>query len=51
MWKENPLCTENHYTGTFASIEDPGEMQHTTAFHQGLHYLLRLKQLSGRTTS
>ena len=26
--------------------EDPDEMQHNAAFHQGLHCLLRLKQLS-----
>ena len=33
--------------GTLANSEDPDEMQHNAAFHQGLHYLLRLKQLSG----
>ena len=30
--------------GTLAKSEDPDEMQHYAAFHQGLHYLLRLKQ-------
>ena len=30
--------------GTFANSEDPDEMQHNAAFHQGLHCLLRLKQ-------
>ena len=30
--------------GTLANSEDPDEMQHDAAFHQGLHYLLRLKQ-------
>ena len=29
-----------------ANGEDPDEMQHDAAFHQGLHYLLRLKQPS-----
>ena len=33
--------------GTLANSEDQGEMQHNAAFHQGLHYLLRLKQPSG----
>ena len=30
---------------TLANIEDPDEMQHNAAFHQGLHCLLRLKQI------
>ena len=30
--------------GILAKSEDPDEMQHNAAFHQGLHYLLRLKQ-------
>ena len=29
--------------GTLANSEDPDEMQHNAAFHQGLHCLLRLK--------
>ena len=33
--------------GTLANSEDPFEMQHNAAFHQGLHRLLRLKQPSG----
>ena len=33
--------------GTFANSENPDEMQHNAAFHQGLHCLLRLKQPSG----
>ena len=32
---------------TLANREDPDEMQHNAAFHQGLHCLLRLKQPSG----
>ena len=34
--------------GTFRKkkSEDPDEMQHNAAFHQGLHCLLRLKQPS-----
>ena len=30
-----------------ANSEDPDEMLHNAAFHQGLHCLLRLKQHSG----
>ena len=33
--------------GTLANSEDPDEMQHDAAFHQGLNCLLRLKQPSG----
>ena len=29
--------------GNLANSEDPDEMLHNAAFHQGLHYLLRLK--------
>ena len=29
--------------GTFTISEDPDEMQHNAAFHQGLHCLLILK--------
>ena len=32
--------------GILANSEDPAEMQHNAAFHQGLHCLLRLKQPS-----
>ena len=32
--------------GTLVNNEDQDEMQHKTAFHQGLHCLLRLKQPS-----
>ena len=31
--------------GTLANSEDPDEMQHNAAFHQGLHCLLRLNNL------
>ena len=30
--------------GTLANSEDPDEMQHNDAVHQGMHCLLRLKQ-------
>ena len=33
--------------GTLAISDVPNEMQHNTAFQQGLHCLLRLKQPSG----
>ena len=29
--------------GSLANSEDPDEMPRKAAFHQGLHYLLRLK--------
>ena len=41
------LCTGNPLTGTLSNSEDPDEIQHNAAFHQGLHRLLRLKQSSG----
>ena len=34
--------------GTFANSEDPDEMQHDAAFHQGLHCMLRLRHPSGK---
>ena len=32
--------------GTLANSEDPDKMQHNAAFHQVLHFFLRLKQIS-----
>ena len=32
--------------GSLANCEDPDEMPHNAAFHQGLHCLLRQKQSS-----
>ena len=32
---------------TLVNSEDPDEMQHNAAFHQGLHCLQRLKKSSG----
>ena len=32
--------------GTLAKNEGPDEMPHNATFHQGLHYLLRLKRSS-----
>ena len=43
----NPLYTGNPLRGTLANSEDPDEMQHYAAFHQGLHCLQRLKQPLG----
>ena len=37
--------------GTLANSEDPDEMQHNAAFHQGLHCLIILKQPFGTDTS
>ena len=33
--------------GTLANSVDPDEMQHKAAFHQGLHCLLQLTDISG----
>ena len=33
--------------GTLANSEGPDEMQHYPTYHQGVHCLLSLKQLSG----
>ena len=40
----NPSYTENLKTGTLANSEDPDEMQHKAAFHQGPSCLLILKK-------
>ena len=38
------LCIlETHEKGTFANGEDPDEVTHQAAFHQGLHFLLMSK--------
>ena len=39
--------TGNPITGTLANSEDPDEMPHDAAFHQGLLCLLRENQSSG----
>ena len=41
-----PRLQKGRKTGTLANSEDPDEMQPNAAFHQGLHYLPRLKQPS-----
>ena len=42
----NPLKTRNPKMDTLANSEDPDEMPHNAAFHQGLHCLLRRNQSS-----
>ena len=37
----NPLYMGDLQMGTFTDSEDPDEMLHNAAFHQGLHCLLR----------
>ena len=37
----NPLYTGYSKLSTLANSEDPDEMPHDAAFHQGLHCLLR----------
>ena len=41
----NPLKTRNPKMGALANSEDPDEVRHDAAFHQGLHCLLRLKSI------
>ena len=41
------LNTGNPLKTTLASSEDPDEMLHNAAFHQGLHCLLGIKHSSG----
>ena len=45
----NPLYTRNPEIDYFANSEDPDEMQHNAAFHQGLHCLV--SKDSGTCTS
>ena len=41
-----PLNTGDTKTGTLANSEDPDEMPHNAALHQGLHCLLRQNRSS-----
>ena len=43
----NPFYYGYLNTGTFANSEDPDEMPHTAAFHQGLHCMQYSKQTEG----
>ena len=45
LWSKviNPSFTGNLITDFAANTEDPDEMLHNAAFHQGLHCLLRKK--------
>ena len=36
------MYTDNSENTSLANSEDPDEMPHNAAFHQGLHYLLKL---------
>ena len=42
----NPFVNQKLLTGSLTNSEDPDEMLHNTAFHQGLHCLLRLERNS-----
>ena len=42
----NPLYIGNLQASIFTNSEDPDEMQHNSAFQQGLHLLLRSNQSS-----
>ena len=39
-----PLYSGYSYRSTLANSEDPDEMLHKAAFHQGLHRLLKQKE-------
>ena len=39
------LCIQKPLNGYFTNSEDPDEVPHDAAFHQGLHCLLRLKKI------
>ena len=44
----NPFHSGYGYTGILANSEDPYEMPHKAAYHQGLHCLLfKIKKISG----
>ena len=47
LYSFSPVCIKllclTHIIGTFTNSEDPDEMPHHAAFHQGLHFLLNLK--------
>ena len=38
-------------TSTFANSEDPDEMQHNAAFHQGLHCFVKVKTIFRQNTT
>ena len=40
----NPFVNQKLLTGSLTNSEDPDETLHNTAFHQGLHCLLRLER-------
>ena len=42
----NPLYASDSLIHTLANSEDPDELPHNVAFHQGLHYLIIQKQSS-----
>ena len=42
----NPFWTINPLTSTLINSEDPHEMPHNAAFHQGMHCLLRKNRSS-----
>ena len=44
MTRINPLDTYDFYMRTLANSEDPDEMPHIAAFHQGLYCLPRQKR-------
>ena len=46
-FKKRPFVYWKPLTGTLTNSEDPVEMLHYAAFHQGLHCLLRYKQSTG----
>ena len=46
----NHLYTNKNLNRYFTNSEDPDEMSHNAAFHQGLHCLLKQKRYSDKNT-
>ena len=42
----NPLRIRNPQTGTLVKVQNSDKLAHSAAFHQGIHYLVKLNQSS-----
>ena len=48
VFNQLTVCLLETPKRTLTDSEDPDEMPHDAAFHQGLHYIKRVQWLSGR---